>query len=303
MAVLAAADRMNFIPNAAARALASGRAMVIAVYAPYDVEELASSPFFAPAIVAISTAIAADAYALLILRPRPEDSEQSARELIRAGQIDGVIMIDPEPADRSLALTIIRSGLPVVTMGSLLELPEAVQVDGDVFAQLTDALDHLNERGYKHPALITFPGSQSYLVDSSRAYADWTRAHDIDSIVCTTRRILDRSLEEQQVVGLLATPFDSLVCVNDSLAIQVSRELQLRGRDHVGAVGLGNSRQSGEASPPLTSIETHTLDRARLAAESMLQLIAGKPMQGNLVTVPHHLVVRQSTPRRDSQPL
>lgn len=289
---------MGYTPNSTARALASGRSFVIALYVPFAADDLVVSPFFASSIVTISTAIAADGYALLMLPSEPDAAEANTRTLFQSRRIDGVLMLDPSPADQRVAAAIDDTGLPLVTVGKLKDRDHDAWVDGDVRAQFTDALDHLDERGYRRPALASFPGEQSFLCEAEEAYRTWNRSRRRKPIVCKTSGVVDGS-PDRCVQDLLLTDFDSIVCVDDGLALTIRRNLESLGRSGIGIIGTGDSRQAREASPPLTSIATHAVDRGRYASTLLIDLIANREPASRQIVVAHELVVRDSTPGVD----
>lgn len=95
--------------------------------------------------------------------------------------------------------------------------------------------------------------------------------------------------------------FDSVLCANDILAAGVLRAGWADATSAAapfGVVGMGNSYQARHARPPLTSIDAHATDKARLATELLLSMIEGREPKKRQVIVPHELVVRESTPPR-----
>jgi DNA-binding LacI/PurR family transcriptional regulator len=289
---------LGYTPNATARALASGRSFVLAMYMPFAPDELTVSPFFAASIVSISTAISEHGYALLMLPSEPGIAETHARSLIAARRIDGALMLDPDPADEIVAAAFDDLHVPLVTVGKLKGRVDGPWVDGDVVAQFTDALDHLYVRGYRRPALVTFPGEQSFLCEAEAAYREWCASVDRTPIVFKTASVVDESPD--RCVGELATTdFDSVLCADDMLASSILIRLRTLGITQVGVVGTGDSRHARESTPPLTSIATHAVDRGRHAAQLLLDLIDDKKPARLQITIPHELIVRESTPAVD----
>jgi LacI family transcriptional regulator len=296
--VLELAEQMGYTANSAARGLSIGRAYVVALHVPFSEDDVVYSPFLASSIVSISTALAAEGYATLMLPSQPHEALPTAQSLIRASRIDAALMLDPSPDDAPTADEIDRAGLPVVTVGKLTNRLDLPWVDGDVPAQFSDALDHLSERGYRAPALVTFPGKQSFLEESETAFRAWCRAHKVKPVVYKTDGITDDSTD-RCVEQLRASRFDSILCADDMFALSMRRSLIAADRADVAIIGTGNSRSAQEATPGLTSIATHAVDRGRHAAALLIDLVNGKEPASRHIVVPHQLAVRDSTPQRD----
>lgn len=108
----------------------------------------------------------------------------------------------------------------------------------------------------------------------------WIRAHTIENYVD-----IAMALKIEAIVGII-----------DSIAYQVIRELQKRGiriPGQVAVVGFDDNYDSPMRTPPLTTIRGPFYEMGYTAAETLLDLLAGKSIP-EVVTVPATLTVRQS---------
>ena len=290
-----AAAAAGYTPNTMARGLATGRSFVVALYISFSRDELAVSPFIASSIVTVSSAVSVRGYALILLPNNPIEAQTEIRRLMSARRIDGVLMMDPSVADAVVANTLRELCVPVVSVGKLPTTNDVVWVDGDVSAQCVDALDHLHERGYRSPALLTLEGDNSFLIESQSAYELWTAQHQCVPVVVKATSVVEDA-GERCAGELLSTDFDSVFCISDLMAASLLRELRASGRTGIGVVGTGNSAQARTARPALTSIATQSIDRGRLAADLLITAIDDQSRPLSPITIAHHLVVRDTTP-------
>lgn len=92
---------------------------------------------------------------------------------------------------------------------------------------------------------------------------------------------------------------DAIFCGSDQIARGVAETLRERGRrvpDDVALVGFDNWEPMALGSrPPLTTVDMNLNEIGRLAARHLLDIIAGRPGEAGVRTVPARLVVRAST--------
>ena len=91
---------------------------------------------------------------------------------------------------------------------------------------------------------------------------------------------------------------DAILCTNDLLAVGALAALHDAGLDvpgDVALVGMDNTPLSELVWPPLTSVDLGSAERARIAAELLLERIEGSDAEPRVVGVEPALVVRASS--------
>jgi len=114
---------------------------------------------------------------------------------------------------------------------------------------------------------------------------EWTRTTGADAM----RRVLDRGVEVDAVFGL-----------NDVLALGAMRVLYERGLrvpDDVAVAGFDDIEDGRFARPSLTTVRPGRAEIARVAVDLLMDRLSGASRHpaGEEVTVPHELIVREST--------
>jgi DNA-binding LacI/PurR family transcriptional regulator len=295
--VLQVAEELGYQANTIARGLATGRSYIVALHLPFEAADIVIHPFLASILTTISTTASAAGYGFILIPPEEQAATAHARSLIAARRIDGALLLDPLPPG-SLRDALDTARLPVVTIGRTEDRDEDVWVDGDLEAQVADALGHLADRGYEGTALLIAEGSVFFRHLQSH-YETWCAEHEQPPCVVTADALTEDAAF--QALAGRTSEFDSVFCASDLLATGALRAVSTdldAGIVTKGVIGIGDSYQARHARPPLTSIDTRAADKARVATELLLALIEGAELPERHVVVPHDLVVRESTPPR-----
>ncbi len=295
-----AAMRLGYHPNSAARGLATGRAMTLAVQMsgmePASGALIPESSYFVSLLNGASTAATALGYSLVLA---PPDVDMS---VLSRMHIDGAIVVDPVGRESSLA----RQTVPIVATGRPPNAASSVAwVDNDhqVVAQV--ALDHLHDRGYRRPVLLTTSGHQSYLHDAEDAYRRWCSRHAVEPVV----REVPGALSEEAAAlatteSLRAHPeCDSVYATLDRLAVGallgVEAAERTVGRD-VGVVSLFDSPLLTAVRPRITAVHLRADEIGRQAARLLVDLVGGRRPESPHRLVDTELRIRESTAGREA---
>ena len=101
-AVNAAIERLNYVPNRAARSLASRQTYAIALLVPERVTTFFNDPFFASVVQGITDRMEDSDYILNLL-VSSSDPTRKTRRYLRGGNVDGAFVVSHHAADRDLA--------------------------------------------------------------------------------------------------------------------------------------------------------------------------------------------------------
>ena len=163
-AVNAAIERLNYVPNRAARSLASRQTYAIALLVPERVTTFFNDPFFASVVQGI-TARMEDSDYILNLLVSSSDPTRKTRRYLRGGNVDGAFVVSHHAADRDLAD--LCDIMPVVFGGrpALADLASCHYVDIDNVHGARTAVEHLVGSGRRRIATITGPADMLAAVD------------------------------------------------------------------------------------------------------------------------------------------
>jgi DNA-binding LacI/PurR family transcriptional regulator len=296
------AHRLGYRPNPAARSLVSGRTGLIAVVASLPTEpriEFSEVAYFT-ALIGAATGAAVGRDVGLVVAP-PSTTAGFVWERV---PLDGVIVIDPlvgEPA-----LPVLREqGIPFVTVG---EDPSGHGArDAVVVADETGGtcavLDHLGARGAARIGLLTVPPLVAFLANTRAAYHAWCDRHGREPLV----HEVELGALAQERTGAIAAAVatflerdrpDAIYAPLEMVGVATQEALRAQGvriPDDVLTATTFDAGRSATADPPMTTLSFDSADMGRLAAELLLDLIAGTRTAPTIEVVPTRLETRAST--------
>jgi len=302
-AVLEAAKRLQYRPTVAARGLATGRTMAIGLQFPMEGEHLILNPYFPTLLGALSAEATHHGYSFVLL-PARRSAEFPLEPLLDTQRLDAAILVDPSSTNDVLPL-LRRYGVPVVTVGRYLGRAKTHWVDNDHGTAVGEVLDHLEERGYRSPALISLGSERfSYIKDIEEEYRRRLLKTGTSPIISRATDLTERSGYDAAVTLLTRRHRpDAIIAAVDRQAIGVlgaAEELGIVVPDELGIVGEGDTVLAKNAHPPLTSIDPKPADLGRVAFSLLQRVLDLAPTTRELLTetVPGELIARPSTAGR-----
>jgi LacI family transcriptional regulator len=292
--VQAQIEKLRYVPDAAGRALASGRTQTIGCVIP--TLDLA---IFARSAHAMQVSLAQAGYQLLVANHNYDLAIEVdlVRALMQRG-VDGLILVGAE--HQAQLWSLIKSwNKPTLLTWSCDDRLPSVGFDNQEIAAL--AVRHLLELGHQKIGMISGhtrhndrarqrkEGFFAQLTSSGiKSRSDWVCEQDLS--------ISGGRQGFRQILAQSSKP-TALVCGNDLLAIGALFEAQSMGlnvpRD-ISICGVDNHELAGEIKPGLTTVSLSTSDLGRIAAAQILRILQGEPVPQKSL-LPFHLVQREST--------
>lgn len=292
--ILAAVDRLGYVPNRSARQLASARSRTILVLIPS-----LTNTVFIDTLAGIETALQGRDYQMLIGNSHylPEEELRLLRVYLEH-KPDGVLLTGvAQPPEFHAYLE--RFGIPAVHMMDF--APGRVSVGFSQQAAGRALTEHLLARGYKRIAYMAaqldervMKRGEGYRVALQDAGLYDPALEFLDPAPSSMRMgadMLDR-------ITATRPDCDAVFCCNDDLAIGAIARCQQRGigvPTRLAIAGFNDLQPSAWTTPTLTTIATPRLEIGRVAAQLLLQLIDGESPQPPHRDLGFELRVRAST--------
>lgn len=294
--VKAAAQRLGYVPDPAARALASRHGTHVALLVP-----MLSNALFVDVMEGVQRTLRPAGYQTLIgvTHYDPAEEEQLLREQLQhrpAGLL--VTGVDRNEATRTL---IRGSGVPCVHLMETVDAPDVYSVgfsQSDAAAALTR---HLLERGRRR---IAFAAAQLDPRTMQRLEG-WRRTMRDAGLYTPTLEWLNPAPSSIALGGTMfeqiaaqTPPIEAIFFNNDDLAhgaLLTALKLGIPVPQRIAIAGFNDLTGSDQMLPPLTTVRT---PRARIgieAARMLLALMRGDAVPSPCVDLGYELVVRQST--------
>jgi LacI family transcriptional regulator len=276
LAVDKAIARLGFVPNPVARGLAGGRTLSVGV-----VTQAIDSPFYGGALRGIEDTLSHAGYSPLFVSGQWSAAHEArCIETLRSRRVDGIIVLTGRLSDTALAAC--ARELPVVVTGRTLEAPNLYALDFDNFEGARLATHHLLTLGHRRIAFIA--GDLKH-PDGKERLRGYRSALEAAGLAFEPALVMPGSFTEGS--GLMAVErlidsreaFTAIFASNDQMAIGARLALHrrhLRVPEDVSLVGFDDLATSVYAIPPLTTVHHPVLELGQLAAQAMLQLLAGE---------------------------
>lgn len=296
-AVNAAIEQLGYVPNRAARSLASRRTRAIALVIPENTAKFFADPYFASVIQGAAMRLSATDYTLTLLIASETDPEKSRRYL-QGGNVDGALVLSHHSDDRSY-VTLSRT-LPVVFGGRPArhdDGPDPVYVDVDNTAAARSVTELLVDAGRRRIATVAGPTDMTAGLDRLEGWRTALEAAGIatdlvehgDFTPASGAAAMERLLARGE-------PIDGLFAASAQMADGALSVLRARGLavpKDVGVVTFDDDYFAQRATPPLTTVDQEEGEVGRTMAELLMRLIEGEEVP-RITMMPTSLVRRGS---------
>ncbi|PWC04745.1 LacI family DNA-binding transcriptional regulator [Mycetocola zhujimingii] len=287
---------LNYVPNRAARSLASRKTQVIALVVPESAAKVFDDPFFASVVQGVALYLADTDYTLNLLIASETKSDKTRRYLL-GGNVDGALVVSHHSGDHSY--TRLGQQLPIVFGGRPInpETAEGHYVDVDNVAGARVATQRLIERGCRSIATIAGPQDMPPGIDRLAGWREALASAGIDdSLIEYGDYSPDDGAEAMRRLLARGVPIDGLFTYSDQLAAgaySVIREAGLTIPGDIAVVGYDDDRYASTIDPPLTTVNQAPTAMGAKMAEIVVRLIDGEEID-TATTMPTKLVVRDS---------
>lgn len=297
--VEAAVAALGYMPNQAARALASATTSTIGVIIPS-----VTNMVFADVLRGIYEAVEGTEFQVQLGNSRyTARKEEELLRVFAAQRPAGLIVpgIDQTGAARAILSSL---GCPVVQIMDIGADPIDMMIGFDHREGGRAATRHLMEKGYRRIGFIGArmdPRAQRRL-DGYLEVVQEAGLYD-DNLILTSPRASSVTHGGEVFSDLLAIrpDLDAVFCNNDDMALGALFECQrrrIRVPAQMGIIGYNDLEYSAVSTPTISSIRTLRYDMGRRAIEMIAAANRGERPVPAVVDVGYELKARQSTDRK-----
>ncbi|GAA3402461.1 LacI family DNA-binding transcriptional regulator [Paenibacillus hodogayensis] len=298
-AVEEAASLLNYVPNEIGRSLRAKKAETIALIFPNTPRFAFSHPYTVHLLQGISEVLVHNHFHLLVSTAPSEADETAAYEkIVRNRRADGIILWPATVRDRHI-LRILDSGLPVVYLGKWHD-GEVATVERDEFGGAYKATEHLLKQGRRRIAHISTPQHYQVSIDRLAGYKSALEDYGIPfdpSMVIGKDFSMESGADAARQLHAGGFVFDAIFGGNDRLAIGAMRALQQLGLSvphDVAVAGCTNLEMGTITTPALTTIDQPMAQVGTLAAQKLIHMLNGEPLEQRQTLVSPQLIIRGS---------
>lgn len=314
-AVERAVAELGYVPSSAARALAAGRAGIVAVIIPEPDRTVFSDPFFADTVATVSHAVAEwDTQVVLTFdssthEPTPPAhaaathgapaslGSQRTAAFLASGAVDGAIVVSHHQFNGQVQ-AYAQAPVPVVFVGRPVGVEEtALWVDSDNYGGGTQVAEHFLACGVRRPAVVTGPMDMVASQDRLRGFREvMARAgYDVDVLTGDFTAQSGAAAAAALVPRITGGDIDAVFFANDLMALaamdtwqhaglSAPRDLLVASYDDIEAA----------AQRGLTSVVNSATELAAAATDVLLARLRGQSEASPRI-LPAHLLIRSTT--------
>jgi LacI family transcriptional regulator len=289
---------LNYVPNPAARSLASAEMMKVAFFYSNP-----SSSYLSEFLLGILEQIELSGIQLVLEKTEAEAGhvESSLRRLI-ASRVDGIVLPPPLCDDKAIIERVQKSGISVVAVGIKDSDVSSAYIDD--FRAAFDITQHLIELGHERLAFIAGNPNHVASFDRLRGYRTaLEQAHlrfDENLVAPGLYTYASGIVAARQLLGRKERP-TAIFASNDEMAaavVAVSHEMGLDVPKDVSVCGFDDTILATTIWPNLTTIRQPIAQMARTAVDILAQEIrtkrSGKPLEPVHQVFECRLIARES---------
>ncbi len=301
-AVVQVAENLNYQPNHLASALRKGKSNLVGVIIPR-----ANSNFFSSIIEKIEDILNEEGYNVIITQSNESyKKECQSIEALLFTQVDGIIAsMANETVKLDYYNKVKQKGVPLILFDRGENDLNVDYVGIDDYLSSHIVIEHLVEQGCKRIAHIGGFSHTRIYKNRIRGYIDALESFNLpfeDHLIyeCNLRKSDGREIMKRLLD--LSNPPDGVYVSGDYAALgalEVMKEHNIKVPQDIALVGFSNEPFAEIVTPGISSVEQHSEEIGRLAAETFLKRIANpnQVVSLNKMILKPELIVRASSKR------
>lgn len=300
IAVRQVAEELNYQPNHLASALRKGKSNLVGVIIPRT-----NSNFFSSVIQNIEEVLNKEGYNIIITQSNESYKKECASiDALLFTQVDGIIAsMANETVDLEYYEKIKSKGIPLILFdrGENNLNVDYIGIDDYDSSQLI--VNHLVEQGCKRIAHIGGFKHTRIFNNRIRGYVDALKKHNLtlheELLVESNLTIEEGRTKMLQLLNLENRP-DAVYVASDYAALgalQILNENNINVPNEIALVGFGNEPFTDMVTPKITSINQHSAEIGKRAAELFLSYKNQQEIKQSLnkIILDAELIIRDSS--------
>lgn len=294
-----AMQELGYVPNVAAKMLASGLTHSIGViFPPLLNEERVSHPFFMEILTIINDEAKKRDFSVSIATGGSvEELKKQVQLMYRQRLVDGFIVLY-SATDDPVRHYLMETKIPFVIVGQPEEFENEVTfVDNDNQLMSKTAVDYLHQRGHKNILFVT-DDLQSEIF--SERYIGYLKGTNKLQLPSSSAILFDRKDPEglqNFIDAVQAQKTTALIVIDDMLALRVMQFLSFYGLhvpEDISIISFNNSVYAKIMHPYLTSFDINVKSLGRSSLMRLLDMVEKRMLHTERVIIPFLLKERET---------
>lgn len=299
-AVKRVAKELNYQPNHLASALRKGKSNLVGVIVPRT-----NSNFFSSVIEHMEDVLNKAGYNIIITQSNESfEKECKSIDTLLYTQVDGIIAsMANETVDLSYYEKIKSNGIPLILFDRGENDLNVDYVGINDYESSHIIVEHLISKGCKRIAHIGGYRRTRIFNNRIKGYIDAIKKNNLpidDCLIIESALTLEDGRREIKTLLNLKHRPDAVYIASDYAALgalQVLNEQNINVPDEIRLIGFGNEPFTSLVSPTISSIDQHSKEIGRLAAETFLERVANPKAEQTLnkIILEAELIIRASS--------
>ncbi|MFH5776837.1 LacI family DNA-binding transcriptional regulator [Paracoccus sp. NGMCC 1.201697] len=260
-----------------------------------------SNPYFAALASGVETVLDAHGYMTFLVNSGDQSARQSRQlsTLMEHG-VDGLLLSPAEGTDVHSVSELIQSGRPVVQVSRWVANLPCDIVAPDNTAMAKELTRHLLMLGHRRIGFLGGTEGRSARIERLAGYSQALAAAGIPldpTLTPTGAPTRDNGALLLREVMAIDNPPTAVICYHDLMALgalRAARDLGLKVGSDFAIVGFDDITEAALSIPSLTTVHIDAESIGRAAATQLLARLDGDAAEPRHLTIPAHLVVRES---------
>ncbi|WP_411953672.1 catabolite control protein A [Alkalibacillus sp. S2W] len=295
--VLNAIGELGFRPNAVARGLASRKTTSVGVIIP-DISNL----FFAELARGIEDIASMYKYHIILSSSdQQQNKELDLLDNMLEKQVDGVIFMGSSVTSEHIE-AFSQANVPVILAATVDDSHTLPSVNIDYYEAMKDAVIHLSQQIDKEAiGFVTSPLNAKINEMKRQGYLDAIKESGLpfnEEYVYPGDDSYQSGIDAANYFLNQSNPPRAIITSSDEMALGVvhgAQDYGIKVPDDLNVVGFDNTRLANMVRPTLTSVLQPMYDIGAVSMRLLTKLLRGEEIEEEQVTLPHRIVVRDST--------
>lgn len=300
--VLAAVQKLGYVPNVVARSLAQGRNHILGVFTHESIFPVDQRSFYHPFLLGIEEEAENYGYDLLLFSSaRTADGKRRiyGNSVNRLQVADGAILLGREENKDEIS-QLIKDEYPFVYVGRR-EVPvgSLSYVAADYASATIDVVEHLLRFGHRKLMLLGSQAPYEPVFDRQEGFVKAHRTHGLPLVPEYRTRVTPEALSAEMLLGWLEQGTTAFVIEDDTLAkpfLQLAKCQGLCPPQDFSLAVLGDPLEMDEDIPDWTTFKIPRRDMGRQAVRLLIEILGrANPVEPHVITLPCRFVPGQTS--------
>lgn len=291
-----AIKKLNYVPNAMARGLATKNTNILAVIVPQGAEDVFDNQFYVQAMKGISICAEKKHYYIMYAYQDNRDNETDwIKRFVESNLVDGICLLRVKDNDECVKY-LRKIDFPFVVIGRNEDTEDLLWVDNDNYKAVYDLVNLLMKKGNNKIGYVGAEANLNVSIDRLRGYKDALRDNmlSIDENLIYNGEGFSIQEGEKGAEKILKSDVTAIVAADDLLAFGVQNVIKISGKKNISVVGFNNTYLSAYREPPLASVDINAERLGYYAIKILVEYLASERKLKNNQIIDVNLIERES---------